>query len=61
MLHSSLRSDWRIVRDEPRKTLLTALAVYTIHYLPAALYRPLQSLAMRAIARPSRVREVNPS
>ena len=61
MLHSSLRSDWRIVRDEPRKTLLTALAVYVMHYLPATLYRPLQSLAMRVIARPSRVREVNPS
>ena len=61
MLHSSLRSDWRIVRDEPRKTLLTALAVYVMHYLPATLYRPLQSLAMRAIARPSSVHEVNPS
>ena len=61
MLHSSLRSDWRIIRDEPLKTLLTVLAVYFMHYLPAALYRPLQSLAMLAIARPSQGPEVNPS
>jgi glycosyltransferase involved in cell wall biosynthesis len=63
MLHSSLRSDWRIIRDEPRKTLLTALAVYFMHYLPTKLYHPLQSLAMMAIARPSKtpIPEVNPS
>lgn len=61
MLHSSLRSDWRIIRYEPRKTLLTALAVYFMHYLPATLYRPLQSLAMKVIARPSQDTEVNPS
>lgn len=59
MLHSSLRSDWRIIRDEPRKTLLTALAVYFMHYLPETIYRPLQSLAMKAIARPSQDTEVN--
>ena len=59
MLHSSLRSDWRIIRDEPRKTVLTALAVYLMHYLPATFYSPLQSLAMKAIARPSQDTEVN--
>jgi glycosyltransferase involved in cell wall biosynthesis len=61
MLHSSLRSDWRIMRDEPRKTLLTALAVYCLHYLPDKLYHPLQSLAMLALARPSQDPEVNHS
>ena len=61
MLHSSLRSNWRIILDEPRKTMLTTLAVYCIHYLPAKLYRPLQSLAMTAIARPSQASKVTPS
>jgi glycosyltransferase involved in cell wall biosynthesis len=61
MLHSSLRSDWRIIRDEPLKTLLTALAVYFMQYLPTKLYRPLHSLAMLAIARPSQDPEANPS
>ena len=53
MLHSSLRSNWQIIVDEPRKTLLTALAVYLMNSLPAKLYRPLQALAMTAMARPS--------
>ena len=61
MLHLSLRSNWQIVVDEPRKTLLTTLAVYCIHYLPTKLYRPLQSLAMMAIARPSQDPKVTPS
>ena len=61
MLHSSLRSNWRIILDEPRKTILTTLAVYCIHYLPAKLYHPLQSLAMMTLARPSQASKVTPS
>ena len=61
MLHSSLRSNSRIIFDEPRKTMLTALAVYLMHYLPSKLYHPLQSLAMMAIARPSQDPKVTPS
>ena len=61
MLHSSLRSNWQIIVDEPRKTMFTALAVYLMNCLPAELYRPLQSLAMTAIARPSQDPKVTPS
>lgn len=60
MLHLSLRSNWQIIVDEPRKTMLTTLAVYLMHYLPAKLYDPLQSLVMMAIARPSQASKVTP-
>ena len=36
-----LRSDWRIVCDKPRKILLTALAVYFMHYLPGNTLSPI--------------------
>jgi glycosyltransferase involved in cell wall biosynthesis len=63
MLHSALRSNWRILREEPQKTLITTLAVYVMHYLPSWIYNPLKSLVMNTIAPPSygRRSEVIPS
>ncbi len=55
LIHRSLRSDWRILLEEPWKTLLTAVAAYLMRYLPVQWYRNVEALAMDAIARPSSI------
>jgi glycosyltransferase involved in cell wall biosynthesis len=55
MLHQALRSNWRILLEEPNKTLVTTIAVYCIRYLPRNLYRLMEGFAMNLISKPSRI------
>ncbi len=48
LIHRSLRSNWRILLEEPRKTLLTAIAAYALRDFPLHVY---QTLAQFAIAK----------
>jgi glycosyltransferase involved in cell wall biosynthesis len=46
LLHKALASDWRILVEEPRRTLLTIVAVYLLRLLPARLYQQIEAWAM---------------
>ncbi|NJM65525.1 MAG: glycosyltransferase family 2 protein [Acaryochloris sp. RU_4_1] len=47
LLHKALATDWTILREEPRRTLLTIGAVYFLRLLPPAIYQQLETVAMR--------------
>ncbi len=38
MLHQSLSSNWQIILEEPRRSLVTAIAAYSLFILPKSLY-----------------------
>ncbi|MGB8699502.1 MAG: glycosyltransferase family 2 protein [Thermosynechococcaceae cyanobacterium] len=46
LLHQAFASDWTILLEEPRRTLLTMGAIYLLRILPQSLYRYLETLAM---------------
>ena len=48
LLRRSLASDWRILLEEPRRTLITLLAAYLLRLLPEGLYRRLERLMLRS-------------
>ncbi len=46
LLHKALATDWRIVLEEPRRTLLTLAATYSLWLLPQPLYQFLEKCVM---------------
>lgn len=46
MLHRSIASDWRILFEEPRKTLVTMAAAYFLYLIPIKFYIQLEQAAM---------------
>ncbi|MBW4650075.1 MAG: glycosyltransferase [Kastovskya adunca ATA6-11-RM4] len=47
LLHRALMNYWQIVLEEPRRTLLTFSAVYTLWLLPQSLYCQIEALALK--------------
>ena len=47
LLHKSLAAYWRILLEEPRRTLLTGVAVYLLWLLPQPLYSKLEALGLK--------------
>ena len=47
MVHRALFTYWRILLDEPRRTLLTLGAVYSLWLLPQPFYQQLEAFALR--------------
>ena len=48
--YRALKSYWRILLEEPIRTLLTLSAACLLTLLPPALYRQMQALAFKAVA-----------
>ncbi|MBW4564840.1 MAG: glycosyltransferase [Mojavia pulchra JT2-VF2] len=48
--HRALASYWRIILEEPRRTLLTLVAAYLLLMLPKPLYSRMQSLAFETVS-----------
>ena len=47
LAHQAMSTYWRILVEEPRRTLLTLAAAYSLWLLPGSLYDQMQSLALR--------------
>jgi cellulose synthase/poly-beta-1,6-N-acetylglucosamine synthase-like glycosyltransferase len=47
LLHQALGSYWRILLEEPRRTVVTAMAAYLLWFLPGGLYGQIEALAMK--------------
>jgi glycosyltransferase involved in cell wall biosynthesis len=47
LLHRALATHWRIVLEEPRRTLLTFAAAYLLWLLPEPFYYQLEGLALK--------------
>lgn len=47
LLHQAIRTHWRMVIDEPRRTLITAAAAYLLWLLPQSLYAQMETLALK--------------
>ena len=47
LLHRALATHWRILLEEPRRTLLTLSAAYLLRLLPEPFYYQLESLALK--------------
>jgi len=48
LLHQSLATDWRVLVEEPRRTLITLVAAYLLLVLPAGPYRWLEGRMLRS-------------
>jgi glycosyltransferase involved in cell wall biosynthesis len=46
LLHKALMTDWRIILEEPRRTLMTLAATYSLWLLPQPLYQLLEKGVM---------------
>jgi len=42
MINQSIRQDWRILREEPRRTLITLVAAYLLRLMPRSLYNQVE-------------------
>lgn len=47
MIHRALLLHWRILLEEPRRTLLTLAAVYSLWLMPRFLYCQLETIALK--------------
>ncbi|MEW6492894.1 MAG: glycosyltransferase [Cyanobacteriota bacterium] len=47
LFHKSLSAYWRILLEEPRRTLLTGAAAYLLWLLPKSFYNQLESLGLK--------------
>jgi|SRR6476469_6259985 len=47
LVHQSLATHWRILLEEPRRTLLTLAAAYSLWLLPQPLYSKMEALALK--------------
>lgn len=59
LLHRALATDWRILLEEPRRTLLTLAAAYSLWLLPKPVYQALEAIMMRATGSTQRRRIQN--
>ena len=49
LIHQALAAHWRIIAEEPRRTLMTLAAAYMLWLLPQSFYCQLETLASRSI------------
>jgi len=47
MIHKALRTDWRILFEEPRRTLLTIAAAYLLRLIPKPIYNRVEFMAFQ--------------
>ena len=47
MIHQALATDWRILLEEPRRTLVTISAAYLLRFTPQSLYGRVEALAFK--------------
>lgn len=47
MFNRSVVTDWRILFEEPRKTLITGGAAYLLWLIPASVYHRIENLALK--------------
>jgi glycosyltransferase involved in cell wall biosynthesis len=47
LFHQALATHWRILLEEPSRTILTAAAVYLLWLLPQSFYRWIENLALK--------------
>lgn len=50
LFHKVIATYWRILLEEPHRTLLTGVAAYLLFLLPKSLYQQLQNLALKIVA-----------
>ncbi|NEQ20857.1 MAG: glycosyltransferase family 2 protein [Microcoleus sp. SIO2G3] len=50
LFHKVIATYWRILLEEPRRTLLTGVAAYLLWLLPKPLYQTLQTLGLNILA-----------
>lgn len=56
MSHRALFTHWHILLEEPRRTLLTLAAAYSLLLLPRPLYHQIENLALRMVGAAQRCR-----
>ena len=49
LIHRALATHWRILLEEPRRTLITLAAAYSLCLLPQPLYSQIKTLALKII------------
>lgn len=49
LTNQALASDWRILLQEPRRTLITIAAAYLMRIIPSSLYKPLEKIALKIV------------
>lgn len=59
LLHRALATDWRILLEEPRRTLLTLAAAYSLWLLPKPAYQALEAIVMQVTGSTQRRRIQN--
>lgn len=47
LLHQAIKIHWRILLEEPRRTLISCVAAYLLWFLPQSLYQWLEKLIMQ--------------
>jgi glycosyltransferase involved in cell wall biosynthesis len=47
MINRALMTDWRILLEEPRRTLMTIAAAYLLWLIPKSIYQRLEQLALQ--------------
>lgn len=55
-VNRALAKDWRILLEEPRRTILTVAAAYFLYLTPRSLYEKLEALSLRATGATQRAR-----
>ncbi len=55
-VNQALAKDWRILLEEPRRTLLTVFAAYLLRFTPQSLYRQMEALAFKMTGATQRTR-----
>lgn len=49
MLQRAVTSDWKILFEEPRRSLITGIAAYSVWLLPKGLYTGIEKVALRTV------------
>ncbi len=57
-VNQALATDWRILLEEPRRTLLTVFAAYFLRFTPRSLYRQMEAFAFKVTGASQRTRIV---
>lgn len=47
LFHKSLATYWRILLEEPRRTVVTGVAVYLLRFLPQSIYNQFESIGLK--------------
>ncbi|MBV9388003.1 MAG: glycosyltransferase family 2 protein [Chroococcidiopsidaceae cyanobacterium CP_BM_ER_R8_30] len=49
LIHQALAAHWRILLEEPRRTLMTLTAAYLLGFLPLDLYNQMETFALKIV------------